>query len=218
MTAPLDRSTVDSLLTTTRAVRRGLDLERPVSLATVRECLALARHAPSAENASLTRWLVVHDPERRARLAELYGRGMPAIRALADASGDEAQRRVYASAEWLAANLGRVPVLVVPCLVQRPPAQFSSIMCATLYGSILPAVWSFQLALRSRGLGSVLTTLHLAFEDEARALLDIPDGALQVALIPVAHLRRAEQRPGARPPVEDIAYLDRWGRRFEEES
>jgi len=218
VTAPLDRSTVDRLLTTTRAVRRGLDLERPVSLATVRECIGLARHAPAAENASLTRWLVVHDPERRARLAELYARGLPAIQALAAASTDAAQRRVYASAEWLAVNLGRVPVLVVPCLVTRPPAEFSSILCATLYGSILPAVWSFQLALRSRNLGSVLTTLHLAFEDEARALLDIPADALQVALIPIAHLRRAEQRPASRPPVEDIAYLDRWGRRFVEES
>ena len=217
MTAPLDLATVDRLLTTTRAVRRGLDLERPVSLATVRDCIRLARHAPAAENASLARWIVVHDPGVRARLAALYARGIPGIRARAAESTDESQHRVYASAEWLAANLARVPVLVVPCLVVRPPAAFSAITYATLYGSILPAVWSFQLALRSRGLGSVLTTLHLAFEDDARALLGIPADALQVALLPVAHLRRAEQRPAARPPVDEIAYLDQWGRPFMED-
>ena len=212
----LDLATVDRLLTGTRAVRRGLDLERPVALATVRECIRLAQHAPVAENLPLARWLVVHDGSKRARLAEIYARGIPGIRARAEASADDAARRLYASAEWLAANLARVPVLVVPCLVARPPAAFSPITCATLYGSILPAVWSFQLALRSRALGSVFTTLHLSFEDDARALLGIPPGALQVALIPVAHLKNPALRPATRPPVEDVAYLDAWGRPFEE--
>ena len=206
MTAPLDLPTVDRLLTTTRAVRRGLDLERPVSLATVRECIALARHAPSAENASLTRWLVVQDPARRARLAELYARGMPAIRALADASEDEAQRRVYASAEWLATNLGRVPVLVVPCLVNRPPAEFSAIMCATLYGSILPAVWSFQLALRSRGLGSALTTAHQMDQPAMARILGIPESWDQVALIPVGYTTGGDFRPSPRDQQDHIIW------------
>jgi nitroreductase len=109
-----------------------------------------------------------------------------------------------------------VPVLVVPCLVARPPAVFSSITCSTLYGSILPAVWSFQLALRSRDLGSVFTTLHLSFEDDARTLLGIPPEALQVALIPVAHLKNPTPRSATRPGVEAVAYLDAWGRPFEE--
>jgi nitroreductase len=212
----LDLDTVDRLLTGTRAVRRGLDLERPVALATVRECLRLAQHAPSAENLPLARWIVIRDAATRTRLAEVYARGIPGIRARAEATEDDAARQLYASAEWLAANLARVPVLVVPCLVVRPPAVFSSITYSTLYGSILPAVWSFQLALRSRGLGSVFTTLHLSFEDDARVLLGIPPEALQVALIPVAHLTRPTLRPATRPPVEDVTYLDAWGRPFEE--
>jgi nitroreductase len=212
----LDLATVERLLTTTRAVRRGLDLERPVALATVRECIGLAQHAPAAENLPLARWLVVRDPGTRARLAAIYARGIPGIRARAEASADDEARRLYASAEWLAEHLARVPVLVVPCLVVRPPAAFSSITCSTLYGSILPAVWSFQLALRSRGLGSVFTTLHLSFEDDARALLGIPPEALQVALVPIAHVKNPTPRAATRPAVEDVAYLDAWGRPFEE--
>jgi len=212
----LDLATVDRLLTGTRAVRRGLDLGRPVALATVRECIRLAQHAPAAENLPLTRWLVVQDPATRTRLAEVYARGIPGIRARAETSADDAARRLYASAEWLAANLARVPVLIVPCLVARPPAAFSAITCATLYGSILPAVWSLQLALRSRALGSVFTTVHLSFEDDARALLGIPPEALQVALVPVAHLKNPAWRPATRPPVEDATYLDAWGHPFEE--
>jgi nitroreductase len=213
-----DLATVDRLLTTTRAVRRGLDLERPVDLALVRDCIRLAQHAPAAENLPLTRWIVVHDPATRAELARIYARGVPGIRARAADARDAAERRLYASAEWLAAHLARVPVLVVPCLITRPPEAFSAITCATLYGSVLPAVWSFQLALRSRGLGSVLTTLHLAFEEEARTLLRIPAEALQVALVPVAHLRDPAPRPASRPPVADVACLDTWDRPFKETS
>lgn len=211
-----DLDAVDRLLTTTRAVRRGLDLERPVDLGTVRDCIRLALHAPSAENRPLTRWLVVADAARRAQLAAIYARGIPGIRARADGTSDAAARRIYASAVWLAEHLARVPVLVVPCLVERPPAVFSAITSSTLYGSALPAVWSFQLALRSRGLGSVFTTLHLAFEDDARAVLGIPPDVLQVALIPVAHLRDCAPRPATKPPVEAVAYLDAWGRPFKE--
>lgn len=217
-TTALDEATVERLLTTTRAVRRGLDFDRPVSLDTIRDCIRLAQHAPSAENLPLARWVVVHDPARRAALAAVYARGVPGIRARAAAASGEAARRLYDAAEWLAHHLARVPVLVVPCLAARPPAAFSAAACATLYGSVLPAVWSFQLALRARGLASVFTTLHLAFEEEARRVLDVPADALQVALLPVAHARTPNPRPAARPPVTEVAYLDAWGRPFPEDT
>jgi nitroreductase len=216
MDSALDAGTVDRLLTTTRAVRRGLDLDRPVDLAPIHHCLRLAQQAPTAENQALARWIVVTSADVRTRLGAIYARGIPAIRARAAAMPDVAARRVHDAAEWLARNLARVPVLVVPCLVVRPPTTFSAATCSTLYGSILPAVWSFQLALRSRGLGSVFTTLHLAFEGEARTALGIPDEALQVALVPVAHVRGRAFVPARRPPVEDVVFHDRWGARFEE--
>jgi nitroreductase len=211
----IDPAAVEQLLTTTRAVRRRLDLDRPVDLRTVRDCLRLALQAPTAEGLSLARWIVVTDPGTRGRLADLYARGIPAIRARA-ATFDGPTKPVYAAAEWLAKNLARVPVLVVPCLVARPPAEFSAVTCGTLYASILPAVWSFQLALRSRGLGSVLTTLHLNFEEEARAVLGIPADVLQVALVPLAHARDGAFRPASRPGVREVAFGDRWGRPLQE--
>jgi nitroreductase len=206
----IDAATVEELLTTTRAVRRRLDLERPVDGRIVRDCLRLALQAPTAEGLTFGRWLVITDPPTRRQLAEVYARGIPAIRARA-ATFEGPAKPVYAAAEWLAKNLHRVPVLVVPCLVVRPPAEFSAVTCGTLYGSILPAVWSFQLALRSRGLGSVFTTLHLNFEAEARAVLGIPADALQIALVPIAHARDGAFHTASRPAVAEVAFADRWG-------
>jgi len=211
----IDPATVEQLLTTTRAVRRRLDLDRPVDVHVVHDCLRLALQAPTAEGLTFGRWIIVTDPGTRQRLAEVYARGIPAIRARA-ATFEGPTKPVYTAAEWLATNLARVPVLVVPCLVVRPPADFSAVMCSTLYGSILPAVWSFQLALRSRGLGSVFTTLHLNFEEEARAVLGIPADVLQVALIPVAHARDGAFHAASRPAVGEVAFGNQWGRAVQE--
>jgi len=208
MPAPFDLATVDRLLSTTRAVRRRLDLARPVEREVVLDCIRLAQQAPSGENRQPWRWIVVTDPAVRRALGEIYARGIPAIRASAAHAADQAP---YVEAEWLAGRLADVPALVLPCVVGRPPATFLPILCSTIYGSILPAVWSFQLALRSRGLGSVFTTLHLLFEDEVRALLGIPADVLQVALLPVAYTQGTEFRPAPRPPVETITYFDTWG-------
>lgn len=213
----LDRATVDGLLATTRAVRRRLDTQRPVPPEVVEECLALALQAPSARNRQRWRWLVVTDAGKRRALAELCER---AGRAAVDdalerarARGDAAEARLYAGVDHLLANLARVPVHVVPCVEGRPPADAPAIVVSSFYGSIYPAIWSFQLALRSRGLGSVLTTLHLALEAEAAALLDVPDDAAQIALLPVAWTRGGAFRPAAREPVAAVTGWNGWGRR-----
>lgn len=213
MTAPFDLETVDRLLSTTRAVRRRLDLSRPVEPAVISDCIRLAQQAPTASNRQTWRFVVVDDVAKRRRLAEIYRRGLPALDA-AEKRADPADAqtaRVYASARWLAEHLEAVPVHVIPCLTERPPERFVPVVAASLYGSIFPAIWSFQLALRSRGLGSVLTTLHLDFEDEVGELLDIPGTALQVALLPVAHTRGTTFRPAKRPPPESIVSWNRWG-------
>jgi nitroreductase len=206
----LDLGTVDKLLTTTRAVRRRLDLTRPVDLAVVRDCLQLAIQAPTGSNQQTWRWIVVTDPEVRAGLADLY-RNLPADRPATRLGStpppEDQQQRVGDSARHLMEHLHEVPVLVVPCVEDVGGA-------AGWAPSIYPAVWSFMLALRSRGLGSVLTTVHLYREREAAALLGVPDGFVQSCLVPVAPYTGDDFRPAERRPVEEITYLDRWGAAF----
>jgi nitroreductase len=205
--AGFDLATVDKLLSTTRAVRRRLDLTRPVDLDVVLECLRLATQAPTGSNQQTWRWLVVTDPGVRAALADLY-RNLPSDRPTTRLGSvpppEEQQARVSDSAGYLMQHLHEVPVLVVPCVEDVGGA-------AGWAPSIYPAVWSFMLALRSRGLGSVLTTVHLYREAEAAELLGVPDGFVQSCLIPVAHYTGEDFKPAERRPVEEITYVDRWG-------
>lgn len=204
-----DLATTDRLLATTRSVRRRLDLERPVEVEVVLDCLRLAVQAPTASNTQRWRFVIVADAAKRARLAELYRDAGMAYLQRAGAESEGQTRRVYESAIYLAEHLHEVPLHVIPCQLGRVDGQTNA-EAAAYYGSILPAAWSFMLALRSRGLASSWTTLHLRHEKEAAELLEIPDDVSQVALLPVAWLRGGELRPAARPPVEEVAYLDAW--------
>ena len=206
-----DLKQTDSLLSTTRAVRKRLDLERPVERAVLLECLQLATQAPTGSNRQAWRWLVVTDPDKRAALADLYRRGgEDYLRgALKGAEAGTQDHRVFESANYLLDHLHEVPVHVVPCVEGAPPRE-SPAYEAGFWGSICPAIWSFQLALRSRGLGSVWTTLHLVFADEAAKVLEIPAGVTQAALIPVAYTVGADFKAAARPPVAEITHWERW--------
>jgi len=199
----------DHVLTTTRAVRKRLDLDRPVEPAVITECLALAAQAPTGANRQDWRFVVVTDPDLRAAVAEYYRSGAADyLKAAIDAARTDQQRRVAKSSLHLMQNLARVPVLVLPCVKGRPPRQGSQ---AGFYGSILPAVWSFSLALRSRGLGSVWTTLHLAHEREVAELLGIPENVTQVALLPVAYTIGTDFKPAAREPIEGYTFWNHYG-------
>jgi nitroreductase len=216
--AGFDLDHTDRLLSTTRAVRKRLDLDRPVELEVVLDCLRVAIQAPTGGNSQRWRWVIVDDPEKRQGLADLYRKSfMPYIearRAEAQAAGRPADTAVAASSIYLAENLERVPVHVVPCQLDRLPETPSVAEAAGYYGSILPAVWSFMLALRSRGLGSAWTTLHLPFEREAGELLGIPDTVTQVALIPVAYYSGDDFKPAKRRRVEEITYRNTWRQRL----
>ncbi len=208
----LDLKIVDELLSTTRSVRKRLDLERPVELSVIDECLELSLQAPTGGNAQGWRWIVVTDPDLRAGLADIYARasaGYLQQRAVELQDSDDRQSaRVYDSAAYLVDVLHRVPVHLIPCIRgRRTDDAFTN---ASLYGSILPAVWSFMLAARARNLGTVLTTLHLKLEAEAAHLLGIPDKFLQVGLIPVAHTDPAVFKPVSRQPLEAVRFHDRW--------
>ena len=208
---PFDRAeleTIDHLLSTTRAVRKRLDLERPVPPAVVEECLRLAIQAPTGSNRQGWHWVVVTDADKRAALAEMYRAGFGPYMERAR-SGSEGLTRVGDSALWLAERLEQVPVHVIPCIDDYTKGGAH----AGVWASIYPAVWSFQLALRSRGLGSVLTTLHLPRAHDAAELLGIPDGVLQAGLVPVAYYTGDDFKPAKRHPVEAVTSWNQWGNR-----
>jgi nitroreductase len=207
----MDIATVDELLTTTRAVRKRLDLDRPVGREVILDCIRLAMQAPTANNAQDWRWLVITDADKRAAIADIYRSiGSQYLPQVVESESDPQTRRVYAGALALTETLARVPVHVIPCLDSRIDNS-STLTAASAWASIIPAGWSFQLALRSRGLGSVWTTMHLAREREVAKLLDIPETATQAALFPVAYTIGTDFRPAKRPPAETVTYWDSWG-------
>ncbi|WP_043779536.1 nitroreductase family protein [Amycolatopsis rifamycinica] len=211
----IDTTGVDHVLSTTRAVRRKLDLDRPVSPEVLETCLRLSTYAPSPGNQQSWRWIVVRDPWSRKQLGALFrevGRAyLAGVRAeLGAAVAHPPVRRMVGSVQHLIDVIDRVPVLVVPCVQGTPPSGNAE--AASFYGGIYPAVWSFQLALRSRGLGTVLTTLHLQREREAAEILGLPADVTQVGLLPVAHTTTTDFRPPARRPLGTVAFLDTWGR------
>ena len=200
----LDRATVDHLLSTTRAVRKRLDLTRPVPRDVILECLRLATQAPSGSNRQLWRWLVIEDPEVRAALGELYRMPPPPGLYPQPVVSATQAARMRDSTSYLRDHLHEVPVLVVPCTEDSGGA-------AGWQPSMYPAVWSFMLALRSRGLGSCITTNHLNHAQDAAEILGIPDGYVQACLLPVAYFTGDDFRPATRRPVEEVTYWNHWG-------
>lgn len=205
-----DLAQVDALLSTTRSVRKRLDLDRPVPDDVLLECLRLAVQAPTGSNTQNWRWMVVRDPDKKAELARIYNElGADYLREKRAAQAPGSQNeRVFDSVVYLADNLHRVPVLLIPCIIGVPGRQGWN--GAALFGSIIPAMWNFNLALRSRGLGTCFTTLHLQKEDEVRQLLGIPDNVTQAGLLPVAYTIGTDFKVAVRRPIEDITYLDAW--------
>ncbi len=207
----MEISSVDELLSTTRAVRKRLDLTRPVEREVILECLRLAVQAPTGGDSQDWRWVVVTDADKRAAIAEIYNSvGAEYLAHKANTAKEPQARRVYESATALTSTLADVPVYVIPC-IERRMEDLPLVAAASAWGSILPAAWSFLLALRSRGLGSVWTTLHLAKEREVAELLGIPDTVTQVALFPVAYTIGTDFKPANRPPVEEITSWNMWG-------
>ncbi len=214
MNPPFDLSQTDHLLSTTRAVRKRLDLTREVPRETILDCIRIATQAPAGGNVQRWRWIVVDDPDKKLAIADLYRRSYaPYMAAQRDAVADTGRTdagAIMASSDHLAEVLHEVPAMVIPCQLGRPDPSMSQGTLAGLYGSILPAVWSFMLAARSRGIGTAWTTLHLGYEEEAAEILGIPSTVSQVALTPVAFYTGDDFKPGARLPVERITYFNGW--------
>ncbi|HET7573056.1 MAG TPA: nitroreductase family protein, partial [Gaiellaceae bacterium] len=199
----------DELLSTTRAVRKRLDLTRPVEPEVLDECLQLAQQAPTGSYLQNWHFVVVTDAAKRAALAEIWKRvAYPYLERGGPREGRMA--RVGDGVIHLAEHLHEVPVHVIPCIEGRVEGK-PAFAQASVYGSIVPAVWSFMLAARSRGLGTVYTTFHLRHEQEAAEILGIPyDEVTQVALIPVAYTIGTDFKPGARKPLDSMVHRDAW--------
>jgi nitroreductase len=211
----------DELLTTTRSVRKRLDLKRPVEPKVIEEALEIALQAPTGSNAQGWQFVIVTDAKKRAALAALYKRafalytssGSP-MRSELPADDLRAKQfpRILDSASYLAEHLHEVPVHVVPCVEGR--IENAGVLAqASVYGSILPAVWSLMLALRARGLGSAWTTLHLMFEQEGADILGVPSTFTQTALLPVAYYTGKDFKPAKRLPATQQTHWNSWGNR-----
>jgi nitroreductase len=209
--------TPDQLLSTTRSVRKRLDLKQPVDSAVVLECLDLALQAPTGSNRQGWHWMFITEPEKKKALADLYKANFIAYRDSGarptyDDADTRAQRQsaVTDSANYLADHFHEVPILMIP-LIEGRLDNLPAFAAASTWGSLLPAVWSFMLALRSRGLGSAWTTLHLPSEREAAEILDIPfDKYTQGGLFPIAHTIGLDFKPAARIPTDQIVHWNTW--------
>jgi nitroreductase len=201
--------TPDELLSTTRAVRKRLDLQRPVEREVLEECLELAQQAPTASYSQNWHFVVVTDAAKRAALGELWRQvAYPYLSRGGERSGQLA--RIGDAVVHLAEHIHEVPVHVIPCVQGRYEGK-SNPLVASMFGSIIPAAWSFMLAARSRGLGTVWTTFHQMHEREAAEILGIPyDEVTQVALIPVAYTIGTEFKPGKRRPLDSMVHWNSW--------
>ena len=217
---PILDLSIDTILTTTRAVRKRLDLTRPIEPELIRKCLELALQAPTASNSQGWHFVVVTDPEIRLALATIYRKGadrykelmVPVLQKQATSSEQVSRSlaKMLDSGQYLIDHLHEVPVHVIPCIEGRTEHQ-PIIMQAARWGSIMPAAWSFMLAARSRGLGSSLTSFHLFFEQEAANLLGIPyEQVMQAGLIPVAYTLGTDFNPAPRKLLESVLHSDRW--------
>lgn len=201
---PLDP---DQLLTTTRSVRKRLDLDRPVPIEIVREALEVALQAPTGSNSQTWHWIVLTEPDLKKRVGELYAKSFATYSA-DQAPRDETGQRVASSAQYLADVMGDVPVLVIGAIYTG--GELPAGNQAGVWGSLLPGAWSLSLALRARGLGSAWTTLHLAYESEVAELLGIPPTVHQGVLLPGAYTKGTDFRPAERKPLDKVLHINGW--------
>jgi nitroreductase len=214
--------TADEVLTTTRAVRKRLDLTRPVDPEELRECLEIALQAPTGANRQNWHFVVVTNPTTIAALGDLYRRGIAGTRdanmvltriepsaATAEAYGVQTGR-VIESSEYLFGIIDKVPGMLIPCITGRP-LDGPLVTISSQLASVIPASWSFMLAARNRGIGTVWTSCHLPLEQEAAELLGIPyPEVMQVALIPFGYTVGTSFKPARREPLDEVVHFDRW--------
>jgi nitroreductase len=223
----MDLCSVEHLLTTTRSVRKRLDFSRPVDLAIVERCIEIALQAPTGANSQGWHFIVVTDPQKRKAIGDVYRKGMEDYASVQGANlptfpmTDVRARQfkpLISSSWFLNKHIHEAPVLIIAGIdirMEEYPQLFRSptsgpMYESSLYGSVLPAVWSLMLALRARGLGSAWTTVHLVHHKEAADILEIPDNILQVAMLPVAYYTGTDFKLAKRLPVHSVTHWNSW--------
>jgi nitroreductase len=211
----------DELLTTTRAVRKRLDFTRPVPDELIRECVEIAMQSPSGSNSMTMQFMVVKDEAKRKAIGEIYRQGFEIYRSMdgvyvgsIDKGSDEMnaqQARVADSASYLGDRMGDAPALIIGCTQGMRTDGGPGMMVSSLMGNILPAMWSFMLAARARGLGTAWTTIHLMMEQQVADVVGIPyDTVQQVCLSPLAYTLGTDFKPAKRPEPDTIIHWDQW--------
>ncbi len=211
----------DELLSTTRAVRKRLDFERPVPDDVVRECVELAMQSPSGSNNMTMQFVIVRDEAKRRAIGDVYRQcygiyqSMDGVYIRSIDKGEEAanaqQQRSADSADYLGEHMGDAPVLVIPCTVGARLDGVPAMMSASMGANVIPAMWSFMLAARARGLGTCWTTVHLMMEQAVADIVGIPfDEVQQICLSPLAYTKGTDFKPAARPPADSIIHWDQW--------
>jgi nitroreductase len=212
--------TPDQLLSTTRAVRKRLDFTKPVPDDLVRECVAASFQSPSGSNKPTMQFVVVRDEAKRRAVGEIYQQCYATYKTMdgiyvgsidkGTEDGNAQQQRVASSADYLGDHMGEAPVLVIACTFGRADGM-PGMVAASLLGNVLPAMWSFMLAARARGLGTCWTTVHLMQEQAVAEVVGIPfDSVQQVCLSPVAFTKGTDFKPADRPDPDTIIHWDTW--------
>jgi nitroreductase len=211
----------DEVLTTTRAVRKRLDLTRPVPRELIQEAVKIATQAPTGRNQQQWDFIFIDDPETKAKAADIWRAGLMAGAPDEHSSAPMPTRMSFASSEWarirgslghLFQHLHEVPVLMIPVVrVARRAEMNSTRGQAHNWGSVIPATWSFMLAARERGLGTAWTVAHLTYEREMADLLGIPfDNTVQVALTPIAYTIGTDFKPAPRADDTSFSHWNHW--------
>ncbi len=215
---PLD---ADQLLTTTRAVRKRLDFDRPVEDSVIRECVEIAMQSPSGSNNMTMQFVVVRDEAKRKAIGEVYRQCYEIYRSLdgiyigsiekSNDAENAQQSRSASSADFLGEHMGDAPALVLACNVGSRVEGAPAMMAASMMGNVLPAMWSFMLAARARGLGTAWTTVHLMMEQQVADIVGIPfDTVQQACLSPLAYTKGTDFKSAARPDADSIIHWDTW--------
>jgi nitroreductase len=215
---PLD---ADQLLSTTRAVRKRLDFSRPIEDSVIRECVDIAMQSPSGSNNMTMQFVVVRDEAKRKAIGEVYRQCYEIYRSLdgiyigsiekSNEVENAQQSRSASSADFLGEHMGDAPALVIACNVGSRVEGAPAMMAASMMGNVLPAMWSFMLAARARGLGTAWTTVHLMMEQQVADIVGIPFETVQQAcLSPLAYTKGTDFKPAARPDADSIIHWDTW--------
>ncbi|MEV0803607.1 nitroreductase family protein [Kribbella sp. NPDC050281] len=208
----------DEVLSTTRTVRRRLDLTRPVPRELIEECVDLATQAPTGRNRQRWHFLVVTEAAQRQAVADVFRRALPLATGHPLTDRDVSRmnyhaastERVFDSLRYLVDNIHRVPAFVIPAVEGRTDRASVDVQSG-VWGSILPAVWSFMLAARERGLGTVWTTAQAPLERELAEILGVPyDKVMLAAFIPLAFTLGTDFRPAKRVPRDQVLHWNKW--------